>query len=561
MMSENDVQVLLSGNETDLETMLNRFNAENEKVFTFPDLKPETKEKCVVGLLSRLEQKLPPATCIACLQAFRIFSREKTNMESLTSERALRLLIRLAGIEYYACEHGENVTIQNGSQDVMVEGQKCLCNLIFNSTSAQVFCSKSGCVEGVVQRLKTYGDPELKFDVKFFDMRILFLLTALPTCVDTRPRVRYELHGFTYLMEVLDLTLRGCEELSKPLSDQEVDLCSEILKILFNLTVALEKKSADEEEDAHFMRLVSILRDLLLCRTASKEKKYELKSHTVNLLINIPTDFYEELLTPLNESDVRGLENKDIEFDGKNMEAILALLDFLQHRLEAPMKSMKEKLTPILHCMVEAGRHNRNIRKYCRIKVLPPLRSEVRRLPEEGNSLRNRLCKLLTSPITEVKDLVAHFLFILCKENVGRMVKYTGYGNCSGLLAQLGLLKLNEQYTKGDYSSDSEDSDTEEYSELKGKVNPITGRWEEDKPNPMEGMTDEQKEYEAEQLLQTMDKLQRQGIIQPCRVGEDGKPQPVEHVLELLESGGAAAAAAPSSSASSMGASRSPDSD
>ena len=59
-----------------------------------------------------------------------------------------------------------------------------------------------------------------------------------------------------------------------------------------------------------------------------------LGSHTVNLLINIPPDFYEELLTPLNESDVCGIENKDIEFDGKNMEAIIALLDFLQSRLE-----------------------------------------------------------------------------------------------------------------------------------------------------------------------------------------------------------------------------------
>lgn len=47
-------------------------------------------------------------------------------------------------------------------------------------------------------------------------------------------------------MEVLDLTLRGCEERSIALSDEEVDLCSEILKILFNITVALEKKSADE---------------------------------------------------------------------------------------------------------------------------------------------------------------------------------------------------------------------------------------------------------------------------------------------------------------------------
>ena len=41
------------------------------------------------------------------------------------------------------------------------------------------------------------------------------------------------------------------------------------------------------------------------------------------------------------------------------------------------------------------------------------------------------------------------------------------------------------------------------------RVNPVTGRWEEEKVDPMEGMTDEQKEYEAEELLKVMDKLQR----------------------------------------------------
>ena len=40
-------------------------------------------------------------------------------------------------------------------------------------------------------------------------------------------------------------------------------------------------------------------------------------------------------------------------------------------------------------------------------------------------------------------------------------------------------------------------------------VNPITGRWEEPRPSPMEGMTDEQKEYEAIQLVNKLDKLQR----------------------------------------------------
>ena len=37
----------------------------------------------------------------------------------------------------------------------------------------------------------------------------------------------------------------------------------------------------------------------------------------------------------------------------------------------------------------------------------------------------------------------------------------------------------------------------------------VTGRWEEDKPDPFAGMSDEQKEYEAMKLVDMMDKLQR----------------------------------------------------
>ncbi|CAG5132458.1 unnamed protein product [Candidula unifasciata] len=541
-MEFSELKTLENCSEAEAVVVLEKFIANYSQVFTFPDLDGELKRECVELILEWLKKpQIAPKTSIACLQAFRILSRDKTNMQALTTKNALDTLIMVAGIQHYTQQDINDVavTICDGDQTVMVEAQKCLCNVIFNSIEAQRYCCKSGCVDGVVQRLKTYGDPDVQFDVKFFDMRILFLLTALPACIETRPRVRYELHGFTYLMEVLDLTLRDAESQDRGLTDQQVELCAEILKILFNLTISREKKSVDEEEEAHFMRLVSILHDLLMSTIMSKDKKEDLQSHIVNLLINIPADFYEELLTPVVE-DEKGVE-KEMEYDGKNMEAISVILDFLDHRLRTSTKNVKESLAPILHCLCEACRHNRAIRKFCRLKVLPPLRSEVKRLPEEGDSLRNKLCKLLTSPVTEVKDLVAHFLFILCKENVSRMVKYTGYGNCAGLLAQFGLLKLGDSgQRKGDYSSNSEDSETEEYAELKDQVNPVTGRWEAERPDPMAGMSDEQKEYEAHQLLNTIDKLQRQGVVQPCRVSDEGKPVPVGHVLELLEGQGGA---------------------
>lgn len=50
--------------------------------------------------------------------------------------------------------------------------------------------------------------------------------------------------------------------------------------------------------------------------------------------------------------------------------------------------------------------------------------------------------------------------------SVARMVKYTGYGNAAGLLANRGML-MGGQHCEGDYSSGSEESDTEEYAKLR----------------------------------------------------------------------------------------------
>lgn len=528
--------VLKEGSEEQVVGLLEDWTKKNAQMFTFTDMADDVKEKVTESIFARLSQKCSTRCYCLCLQALRLFSREKDRLGSMVTDNGLMHIMRLAGLEHYARqgEADDGVTIQLGDPEVTIEAQKCLCNLIFNSVQAQAACSKNGCVEGIVQRLKTYKDPDLKFDIKFYDMRMLFLLTAL--CADTRPKIRFELHGFTYLIEVIDLILREADARDNGLTDQEVDLCAEVLKILFNLTVTVDRNNLDEEEEAHMMRLVCVLRDLLLCRTASKDKHEEIISHTVNLLINMPRDCYEELLAPMADSDISGIENKEVEYDGKNMEAVVVLLNFLYDRLDRPTKSLKESLTPILHCLCETCRANRSIRKFCRMKVLPPLKDEVKQLPEEGSTFRNKLCKLLTSPIIEVKELTADFLFVLCKESVNRMIKYTGYGNCAGLLANRGLMLGGQSQGQGDYSSDSEESDTEEYSNIAEKVNPVTGRYEEDKPKPWEGMTDEQKEYEAMKLVEAMDKLQRQGIIQPSTCGPDGRPKPVSHILELVES-------------------------
>ena len=53
--------------------------------------------------------------------------------------------------------------------------------------------------------------------------------------------------------------------------------------------------------------------------------------------------------------------------------------------------------------------------------------------------------------------------------------------------------------------------------------------------SPFEGMTEEQKEYEANRLANLIHKLHDLGAVKPGRIGPDGKPIAVEHVLELVE--------------------------
>lgn len=51
------------------------------------------------------------------------------------------------------------------------------------------------------------------------------------------------------------------------------------------------------------------------------------------------------------------------------------------------------------------------------------------------------------------------------------MVKYTGYGNAAGMFAKKGLLGRNQgeinYFSETNYSSESEDSETEEYIKFK----------------------------------------------------------------------------------------------
>lgn len=36
-------------------------------------------------------------------------------------------------------------------------------------------------------------------------------------------------------------------------------------------------------------------------------------------------------------------------------------------------------------------------------------------------------------------------------------------------------------------------------------------------------------------LVQLMDDMTRSGVVRPCTIGADGRPEPIDHVLQLQE--------------------------
>lgn len=323
---------------------------------------PLAKKKQVIeGIFRYLRDPIHSDQHALCLKFLKILSRDKQDPETLFTPDRVETLLHLANLvgeeEAYMTDKNKDFDSQ-----VVIEAQKCLCNLMFNSKVILRLCSSNNTIDGIMLRMKMYKDPALPNQVKYFDMRMMFFLTAL--CHELRDRVRDEYHGLVYLMEAIDLIVKSTQEPGERnmkkslrkrkgsgrkslktitgnnshqeghnhlLTDEEVDIVIEVLKILFNLTCNLSQ-SDQEREESQFMRLVAILHDLLLSETKNKDKRDEIRSHTVNLLTTMPNTCFDELLVPIEEIGL--IDNPLYEYEDFNVEAIAVLVEFLEKQLE-----------------------------------------------------------------------------------------------------------------------------------------------------------------------------------------------------------------------------------
>jgi hypothetical protein len=309
---------------------------------------------------------------VACLNAVRLLSRDKSIIHVFESEPLLTLIQKIASLFILTEPNGESGSsilnsscpmtnasscLKNEQLDlVTLSALKSLSNLIYHSKFIQEFYIRNGVAETITIYLKQFNPVDsfsnqalklTKINVMLFNMRILFLLTALNK--ELRMKLREKLQVITYLIEIIDQIMKerlnddsaavaglnpvdvaaGIEPVAPPVAaDQtatqdfcylksiDIDFVNEILKILYNLTIDITspgnaastfsvRMANNEEDEAHLMHLVSVLRDLVTCRleeefdpVKSTSKLKMLHSNIVNLLTNMPNLCYEELMTP-----------------------------------------------------------------------------------------------------------------------------------------------------------------------------------------------------------------------------------------------------------------------
>lgn len=146
--------------------------------------------------------------------------------------------------------------------------------------------------------------------------------------------------------------------------------------------------------------------------------------NTINLLTNVPSICFDELIPAIEQSD-----KSLCSFENRNLTAISSILEFLSENLMlyANHKIPVDILYPVLMLCSVMAKSNTTIRHYLRNKILPPLtKIDLVNLPQNGKTTRNFLVKMMTDTNLQLKRLCAQFVFILCKESVDRLIKYTG---------------------------------------------------------------------------------------------------------------------------------------
>ncbi|KAK0400748.1 hypothetical protein QR680_015433 [Steinernema hermaphroditum] len=501
-----------------------------EQQMKFPNITEEAKKAYADFLLQNLETVSEAARC-NILSLLRILCRDDTGLTHLLTEPVCRMVMAAA----FPPSRSPQVK-------ALFEAEKCIINSLFHSVLARdIFAdSFSGYLldriefisqrymEGQFSELAQHRfnyllllSEDLLIQFFFYDLRLCFVLSATHNRVLSAWSKDQSILGiFSTILEHSTKEAMDGGQLSKVHDER----ANEVLKIMYNLLCSHEFDQSTELAG----QSAKLGRDLILCKNIPEPTK----QNVVNIMYRL--DRHLGRLAPKLSAEEMEKVDPDNLYEDYDITFPKVVLESMEDKMDNAPQSDAGLLVSYLAVLHYICTASKGARRYCRLKILPPLKAEdVQHRPDEGNSLRAKVIRIMMSA-GPCAEMAAELLFTLCKQSPSRMMKYCGLGHSAGLFANRGLFgSLNSRVRN---ESDSEDSETDDYRQVEDQVNPVTGFINPLRDNSAwENMSEEQREFEAMKLVDAMSKLMDTGVIQPGTIGEDGRPQPVSHVCELLK--------------------------
>lgn len=420
------------------------------------------------------------------LAEFRVLTREKTLKPELLDGRCTKTLVKY-------------------SSECHIEAQKCLSNLILNYGHLRELLVEPyvDCVEKRLESILSDDFKDKKPDqiigdrqtgeLLYYDLRIIFLLSAL--CPASRAKIRDRLAEM-----ILQMTCKEADNFQQ----ENYLLVIESLKTSFNLTL---DKCINENLAATVIKklfaIVGTENDLI--HETSDGTKLDVTDQLLVNLIHLLTNMPKQVYLKLSDEDV----NK--------------ILNYLDTQLRNYSKNnVRETVLPVLNVCANICKYNESIRQRWFDDIIGSTK-EFEKRPEEYDNLRGRLVKLMTSVDVHIKDIAAEFLHALCGGDTEKFITYTGFGNSAAFLSSRGLLTQGYRRPSQGQDGQSRLESDKDYTTLRDRLDPITGKIETVKRNPMEGMTEEEKERHADELVGAISKLANLGVIKPMAVDGQGR--------------------------------------
>ncbi|KAK6361793.1 hypothetical protein TWF730_005509 [Orbilia blumenaviensis] len=454
------------------------------------------KRAAVLALMDQLrkdvtEKTLTPQEELAILEKLKVHGRTVSGSDAIYSQEGITFLAEVA--------------FRPNNPDSSREALRCLANALYLERQTVQYFIEGGWVEKACEAYKSEN-----VDDEFLLGRILFFSTTfakddhlLNKWIDEHDLVKNNLaaitrHATAYVAAASSTTAQAVPMMqSMALQDT--------LKLLYTLTTKIPDDSTV---------LLPIIPQLLTLLSALPIQSPPLQApthHIIDALSNLPP------LTPESQNFYFPPSDPTIH--------ISAILKILDRAAVPPTSATTSRSTTV----DDFDNHALSLLKLL-IEVYPSAPEPVKKLMHEtllpsekertsplgsqsSTTLPGRLLRLAGSPTTTNTRLILQTLFFeISDSDPVKLIKNVGYGHASGYLMMRGI-PIPPEALEEVAESDSGRSGR--------RINPITGQYLEDELRDieasgvqgLEGMTDEEKEREAEKLFVLFERLNRTGVI------------------------------------------------